>query len=172
MSDTRPSGRPENLASRPSDSGVLSTRSLRMAQRTGRATRTERPRGPNPRACRSHAPGLPQPRPTASCQEAQIVQRAPCRPAWATLPEDLQCAGLHLGALFSFYINLLIYFGFLFLFFIFWFLCVALAVLNSLCRPDWPRTQRSSCLCLLRVGLKVRAPLPAFFYCFTLFYCH
>ena len=25
---------------------------------------------------------------------------------------------------------------------------------TSLCRPDWPRTQRSTCLCLLSAGIK------------------
>ncbi|GAB1297566.1 Arginase-2, mitochondrial [Apodemus speciosus] len=34
------------------------------------------------------------------------------------------------------------------------FLCVALAVLNSLCRPGWPRTQKSICLCLPSAGTK------------------
>jgi hypothetical protein len=34
------------------------------------------------------------------------------------------------------------------------FLCVALAVLNSLCRPGWPRTQKSTCLCLPSAGIK------------------
>jgi hypothetical protein len=28
------------------------------------------------------------------------------------------------------------------------------AVLDSLCRPGWPRTQRSNCLCLLSAGIK------------------
>jgi hypothetical protein len=34
------------------------------------------------------------------------------------------------------------------------FLCVALAVLNSLCRPGWPQTQKPSCLCLPSAGIK------------------
>jgi hypothetical protein len=34
------------------------------------------------------------------------------------------------------------------------FLCVALAVLDSLCRPGWPRTQRSTWLYLLSAGVK------------------
>jgi hypothetical protein len=36
------------------------------------------------------------------------------------------------------------------------FLCIALAVLswNSLCRPGWPRTQKSACLCLPSAGIK------------------
>jgi hypothetical protein len=40
------------------------------------------------------------------------------------------------------------------------FLCVALATatslrtLNSLCRPDWPQTQRSACLCFTSAGIK------------------
>jgi hypothetical protein len=34
------------------------------------------------------------------------------------------------------------------------FLCVALAVLNSLCRPGWPQTQKSACLCLPSAGIK------------------
>jgi hypothetical protein len=34
------------------------------------------------------------------------------------------------------------------------FLRVALAVLSSLCRPGWPRTQRSTCLCLPNAGIK------------------
>jgi hypothetical protein len=42
----------------------------------------------------------------------------------------------------------------LFLFFETGFLCVALAILNSLCRPGWPRTQKSSCLCIPSVGIK------------------
>ena len=48
----------------------------------------------------------------------------------------------------------------LFGFFGFWFfetgfLCVALALSwNSLCRPGWPRTQKSSCLCLPSAGIK------------------
>ncbi|EDL11756.1 mCG1036175 [Mus musculus] len=33
------------------------------------------------------------------------------------------------------------------------FVCVALAVLE-LCRPGWPRTQRSACLCLPSTGMK------------------
>jgi hypothetical protein len=41
----------------------------------------------------------------------------------------------------------------------FWFfetglLCVVLAVLNSLCRPGWPRTQKSTCLYLPSTGIK------------------
>jgi hypothetical protein len=45
------------------------------------------------------------------------------------------------------------------LFFFFWvfetgFLCIALAVLTSLCRPCWPRTQKSACLCLPSAGIK------------------
>ena len=44
-------------------------------------------------------------------------------------------------------------------FFFFWFfeagfLCIALAVMNSLCRPGWPRTQKSTCLCLPSAGIK------------------
>jgi hypothetical protein len=44
-------------------------------------------------------------------------------------------------------------------FFFFWFfetgfLCIALAVLDSLCRPGWPRTQKSTCLCLPSAGTK------------------
>jgi hypothetical protein len=42
----------------------------------------------------------------------------------------------------------------LFCFFEAGFLCVALAVLNSLCRPGWPRTQKSACLCLPSAGIK------------------
>jgi hypothetical protein len=34
------------------------------------------------------------------------------------------------------------------------FLCIALAVLNSLGRPGWPRTQKSACLCLPSAGIK------------------
>ena len=42
--------------------------------------------------------------------------------------------------------------------FVYWlsetgFLCVALAVLE-LCRPGWPRTQKSACLCLSSAGIK------------------
>ncbi|GAB1300996.1 H-2 class I histocompatibility antigen, D-K alpha chain [Apodemus speciosus] len=33
------------------------------------------------------------------------------------------------------------------------FLCVALAVLEPLCRPGWPRTQKSACLCLPSAGI-------------------
>jgi hypothetical protein len=33
------------------------------------------------------------------------------------------------------------------------FLCIALAVLE-LCRPGWPRTQKSACLCLPSAGIK------------------
>jgi hypothetical protein len=36
------------------------------------------------------------------------------------------------------------------------FLCVALAVLDSLCGPGWPQTQRSACLCLPSAGIKGR----------------
>ena len=35
------------------------------------------------------------------------------------------------------------------------FLCVALAIWNSLCRPPGPQTQRSPSLCLLSHGIKV-----------------
>jgi hypothetical protein len=42
-----------------------------------------------------------------------------------------------------------------FVFFNTGFLCVALAW-NSLCRPGWPWTQRSSCLCLPSAGLNGR----------------
>jgi hypothetical protein len=51
----------------------------------------------------------------------------------------------------------LIFFFFFFWFFETGFLCVALAVLeswNSLCRPGWPRTQKSACLCLPSAGVK------------------
>jgi hypothetical protein len=34
------------------------------------------------------------------------------------------------------------------------FLCVALAVLDLLCRPGWPQTQKSACLCLPSAGIK------------------
>jgi hypothetical protein len=34
------------------------------------------------------------------------------------------------------------------------FLCGALAILNTLCRPGWPPTQRSAYLCLPRAGIK------------------
>jgi hypothetical protein len=34
------------------------------------------------------------------------------------------------------------------------FLCIALAVLDSLCRPGWPRTQKSAYLCLPSAGIK------------------
>jgi hypothetical protein len=48
------------------------------------------------------------------------------------------------------------------LLFFFWFfetgfLCVALAVLEPLCRPGWPWTQKSACLCLRMLGLKACA---------------
>jgi hypothetical protein len=42
------------------------------------------------------------------------------------------------------------------------FLCLALAILNSLCRPGWPQTQKSACLCLPDAGIKgVRHHCPA-----------
>jgi hypothetical protein len=48
--------------------------------------------------------------------------------------------------------------GFLFVCFCFCFetgfLCIALAALDSLCRPGWPRTQKSACLCLPSAGIK------------------
>jgi hypothetical protein len=34
------------------------------------------------------------------------------------------------------------------------FLCIALPVWNSSCRPGWPRTQKSTCLCLPSAGIK------------------
>jgi hypothetical protein len=34
------------------------------------------------------------------------------------------------------------------------FLCIALAVLNSLCRSGWLQTQKSTCLCLPSAGIK------------------
>jgi hypothetical protein len=34
------------------------------------------------------------------------------------------------------------------------FLCIALALWDSLCRPGWPRTQKSACLCLPSAGIK------------------
>jgi hypothetical protein len=42
---------------------------------------------------------------------------------------------------------------FIYLFIYFWFfktgfLCIALPVLDSLCRPVWPRNQKSTCLCI------------------------
>jgi hypothetical protein len=49
------------------------------------------------------------------------------------------------------------------------FLCVALAVLNSLCRPSWPRTQKSACLCLPSARIKgVGHYCPAHFLFWTL----
>jgi hypothetical protein len=45
------------------------------------------------------------------------------------------------------------------------FLCVALAVWlswNSLCRPDWPRTQKSACFCLPSAGIKGMCHQPVF----------
>jgi hypothetical protein len=33
------------------------------------------------------------------------------------------------------------------------FLCVALAVLELICRPGWPGTQKSTCLCLPSAGI-------------------
>ena len=42
------------------------------------------------------------------------------------------------------------------------FLYIALAVLESLCRSGWPRTQKSTCLCLPSAGIKgVRHHCPA-----------
>jgi hypothetical protein len=55
------------------------------------------------------------------------------------------------------------FFGFWFLVFGFWFLvfffktgflCIAWLSWNSLCRPSWPRTQKSACLYLLSAGIK------------------
>jgi hypothetical protein len=34
------------------------------------------------------------------------------------------------------------------------FLCIALAVQEFTCRPGWPRTQKSACLCLPSAGIK------------------
>jgi hypothetical protein len=48
-------------------------------------------------------------------------------------------------------------FVFLFVCFCFFetgFLCIAVSVLESLCRPGWPRTQKSACLCLPSAGIK------------------
>jgi hypothetical protein len=46
-------------------------------------------------------------------------------------------------------------FLFLFVFFETGFLCVALAVLGyTLCRPGWPRTHKSACLCFPSAGIK------------------
>jgi hypothetical protein len=42
----------------------------------------------------------------------------------------------------------------LLLFFETGFLCIALAVLELICRPGWPRTQKSTCLCLPSAGIK------------------
>ncbi|GAB1286729.1 DNA repair protein RAD51 homolog 1 [Apodemus speciosus] len=43
------------------------------------------------------------------------------------------------------------------------FLCVAWLSWNSLCRPGWPRTQKSTCLCLPSAGIKgVRHQRPAY----------
>jgi hypothetical protein len=36
-----------------------------------------------------------------------------------------------------------------------WFLCVALVVLELTCRPGWPRTQKSACLCLPSAGIHI-----------------
>jgi hypothetical protein len=54
-------------------------------------------------------------------------------------------------------------FFFPFLFFETGFLCVALAILDSLCRPGWPQTQKSACLCLPSqvLGLKAGATMPS-----------
>jgi hypothetical protein len=47
------------------------------------------------------------------------------------------------------------FFVFLFFFSETGFLCITLALSwNSLCRPGWPRTQKSACLCLLSAGIK------------------
>jgi hypothetical protein len=59
--------------------------------------------------------------------------------------------------------SILSHYFFLFLFFVLFcflfltgFLCIALAVLELTlyCRPGWPRTQKSACLCLPSAGLK------------------
>jgi hypothetical protein len=42
----------------------------------------------------------------------------------------------------------------LLLLFVFCFFCVAMAVWNTLCRPGWPLSQKSACLCLWVLGLK------------------
>jgi hypothetical protein len=63
-------------------------------------------------------------------------------------------------------------FNFFFFFFFFFlvfqdktgFVCVALLSWNLLCRPGWPRTQKSTylCLCLMNAGIKgVRHHCPA-----------
>jgi hypothetical protein len=47
---------------------------------------------------------------------------------------------------------------FFFLFFFFFetgFLCIPWLSWNLLCRPGWPQTQKSTCLCLLSAGIKV-----------------
>jgi hypothetical protein len=42
---------------------------------------------------------------------------------------------------------------------------------NSLCRPGWPGTQKSACLCLPSAGIKgVRHHHPAFFFFFFFFF--
>ena len=53
------------------------------------------------------------------------------------------------------YLNVCLTIFLLFLFFETGFLCVALAVLKlTLCRPGWPLTQKSACLCLPSAGIK------------------
>ena len=50
------------------------------------------------------------------------------------------------------------------------FLCIALAVLE-LCRPGWPRTQKSACLCLRSAGIKdVRHRAWLLFVCFYIYF--
>jgi hypothetical protein len=34
------------------------------------------------------------------------------------------------------------------------FLCIAVVSWYSLCRPGWPQTQKSACLCLPSAGIK------------------
>jgi hypothetical protein len=54
----------------------------------------------------------------------------------------------------SFFLFVCFVYVFLFVFFETGFLCVAWLSWNSLCRPGWPRTQKSACLCLPSAGIK------------------
>jgi hypothetical protein len=65
------------------------------------------------------------------------------------------CWELNLGLLRATHVSFVCLFVFVFVFvFETGFLCIALAVWNSLCRPGWPLTQKSACLCLLSAGIK------------------
>jgi hypothetical protein len=59
------------------------------------------------------------------------------------------------------------YIGFFFFFFLFlFFFSFGWLFWNSLCRPDWPRTQKSACLCLPSAWIKGVRHHPAFLFVF------